>query len=235
MATKNQDGVISSALRQCCKTSPLTSRAIAKRIGVSPTTIWRFTARQGGIDMPVADLLGDLFGLAIALPENSASLTLSESLREAVRKRGIVLASIAAQSSLSAGTIYRFMNKGGSLSLQSADQLVRLLGLQVIQARPRKDLVIVPNNPLPFRLSFALPQPLRDRLIKLLAGPLDTPCKVVRGHVSCDIDEIAAIHLLAVSARLRGHLGEKQARSILAACNAATSAGCDSLDDLLRS
>ena len=86
---------------------------------------------------------------------------------------------------------------------------------------------------LPFRLSFALPQPLQDRLVRLLTGPLDTPVTRSSDRIKCDIDEIAAIHLLAIAARARGNLDERQTKTILQVCRKATDDACAELDDLI--
>lgn len=89
------------------------------------------------------------------------------------------------------------------------------------------------SHRLPFHLSFALPDPLRNRLVRLLAGPLDTPVTISGDRVECDIDEIAAIHMLAISARARGALDERQTKAILRACREATDDACAELDELI--
>ncbi len=86
---------------------------------------------------------------------------------------------------------------------------------------------------LSFRLSFALHQPLQDRLVKLLTGPLDTPVTTSGDRVECEIDEIAAIHMLAIAARARGNLDEPQTKAILRACREATDDACAEVDQLL--
>lgn len=88
-------------------------------------------------------------------------------------------------------------------------------------------------NQLPFRLSFALPPPLQDRLVRLLTGPLDTPVSQSGDRVECDIDEIAAIHTLAIAARARGNLDERQTKAILRVCREATDGACAELDELI--
>lgn len=73
------------------------------------------------------------------------------------------------------------------------------------------------NDRVPFRLSFMLPDPLQDRVVRLLAGPLHTPVRLSGDRVECDIDEIAAIHMLAISASARGALDKRQTKAILQA------------------
>lgn len=86
---------------------------------------------------------------------------------------------------------------------------------------------------LPFHLSFFLPEPLQDRLVRLLTGPLDTSVTTSGDRVECDIDEIAAIHLLAIAARARGNLDERQTKTILQVCREATDDAGAELDDLI--
>ena len=69
----------------------------------------------------------------------SMGKTLSEQLRDAIRRDGRSLYALAQDSGVDRGVLVRFMNADREPTLPTADRICRALGLELRPVRRRKD------------------------------------------------------------------------------------------------
>jgi transcriptional regulator with XRE-family HTH domain len=141
---------IAAVLKTAIERSGLTVYRIGKASGFSVPALGRFL--RGGVPIRLgnADRLASCLGLRLVLTRNGKplGLTLTDSLRTAIRESGLTCYRIAKDTGIDKATLSRFLRGSVSPQLDVADRLAAYLGLHLVPDPDAK-----PPDPTPANLA----------------------------------------------------------------------------------
>ncbi len=140
---------LTEALRAAIERSETSHYQIAKRAGIHPVSLYKFT-KGHTLRLDKANALAHFLGLYLVTmppsPPWKSSLTLSDALRAAIEQSGISRYRIARDTGLEQAALCRFVSNKRFLRLDNADKLAEYFGLRLT---PDPDTVPPENSARP--------------------------------------------------------------------------------------